>query len=218
MIRILNYNNRNIEYTIRVSGRAKRVSIKIINGRVVLVTPENFPVAKAINFLGSKGKWILKHLDARPPVVNELIYRGKPMQPAYKGDGITFVEKKNDTRLEFDDELKRSFEIWMYNAARIFIPLRTGELASEYGFNFGKISVKRLRSRWGSCSPQGNLSFNYKIMQFEEDVTDYVIIHELCHTKVMNHSSDFWKLVKNILPNYRELKKALRNGEVVLFV
>jgi predicted metal-dependent hydrolase len=214
MIRKLTFKNRQIEYKIRISNKARRVSINIKNGFIILVVPSDFPVKKAEEFIRSKGDWILKHVDSARPKIEGLVYRGREMEPEYDDNTVTFVVKKNGKKIKIDDKLKFFFENWMYSVAQDYIPYRTYELADKYNFNFNKISVKQVRSRWGSCSSNGNLAFNYKLMQFENEVIDYVIVHELCHTKEMNHSPRFWKLVEDIIPNYKELKNSLKFGEI----
>jgi len=178
------------------------------------VVPLGFSVTKAEEFIRSKGDWIIKHLSAVPEKRKGLIYRGRRMEPVYKNEGITFREKESDKNLEINDDIMSQFNNWMYFVAKNYIPSRTVEFANKYKFRFNRIRVKKLRSRWGSCSSRGNLSFNYKLMQFPDEVIDYVIIHELCHTKEMNHSQRFWQLVAEIIPNYKELKTILRNGTI----
>ncbi|MGE5498930.1 MAG: M48 family metallopeptidase, partial [Syntrophothermus sp.] len=103
------------------------------------------------------------------------------------------------------------YQHWLAIKAKQYIPDRTSYLASEYGFRTGRISIKGQKTRWGSCSRLGNLTFNYKLMAYGTDIIDYVIVHELCHLKELNHSKRFWRLVEEILPNYKELRKELRN-------
>lgn len=80
--------------------------------------------------------------------------------------------------------------------------------AGEYSVR--RIAIRNSKTRWGSCSRAGNLNFHYKIALLPERVRDYVIVHELCHLKEFNHSRAFWNLVGEILPDYRELRGALR--------
>lgn len=215
MIRKFKYKKRQIEYTIRFSGRAKRVSINIRDGNIFLVVPPGFPINKAEEFIRMKADWILKHLNSAPPKKEGLIYRGKSMEPVYKNEGVTFREKTSEKKFKIDGDLEYLFNNWLYLIAQNYLPFRTAELADKYKFRFNRISIKQLRSRWGSCSSRGNLSFNYKLMQFPDEVIDYVIIHELCHLREMNHSPRFWRLVGNIIPNYKSLKTELRKGTVI---
>jgi len=95
--------------------------------------------------------------------------------------------------------------------ARDIVNLKIQKWNKFYNFSFNRIHIKRLRSRWGSCSSKGNLNFNYKIIFLPEELVDYIIVHELCHLEQMNHSKKFWDLVAKTIPDFlersRELKK-----------
>ena len=80
------------------------------------------------------------------------------------------------------------------------------------GVTYGKISIRDQKTRWGSCSSEGNLSFNWRLILAPPDVLDYVVIHELCHRKEMNHSKEFWALVESLMPEYKERRKWLREN------
>lgn len=94
--------------------------------------------------------------------------------------------------------------------ARRFVQERLAYFNIQYGFVYGRVAIRRQRTRWGSCSKKGNLNFNYRIVFLPAEVADYVIVHELCHLKEMNHSSRFWKLVEQAIPNYRQLRRVLK--------
>ncbi len=79
-----------------------------------------------------------------------------------------------------------------------------------YQFNVNRISIKNQKSRWGSCSKKGNLNFNYKIALLPQEMSDYVIVHELCHLGQFNHSPAFWKLVAKTIPHYKSIKKQFK--------
>lgn len=87
-----------------------------------------------------------------------------------------------------------------------YIPARVNFLAKRNGFDYNSVRIKDQQTRWGSCSNKKNLSFNYRLMSFNKKVIDYVIVHELCHLKEMNHSQKFWKLVEEIMPDYKTQK------------
>ena len=94
--------------------------------------------------------------------------------------------------------------------AKMVIPERVAYFAPMVGVTYGKITIRNQHTRWGSCSGQGNLNFNCLLMLAPEDVIDYVVVHELCHRKEMNHSARFWAEVERILPDYKESRRWLR--------
>lgn len=81
-----------------------------------------------------------------------------------------------------------------------------------YGFSYKKISIRNQKTRWGSCSQKGTLSYNYKIVLLPEKHADYIIVHELCHLKEFNHSRRFWELVSKTVPDYKAIRKELKRG------
>jgi len=131
-------------------------------------------------FVASKREWLAKSIEAMKGV-DESVLRG-------------------GTRVEYLREKER---------AREFIVRRIEVLNADGHFSFGDIRIKNQKTCWGSCSVKGNLNFNYKILFLAPEVADYVIAHELCHLKQMNHSPKFWNLVSELIPNYKELKKEL---------
>ncbi len=85
-----------------------------------------------------------------------------------------------------------------------------------YNFTFKRITIRDQKSRWGSCSRNGNLSFNYRIALLPEKLGDYIIVHELCHLGQFNHSRDFWNLVAQTMSDWRVLRKELRKIKFVV--
>ncbi|WRY50327.1 M48 family metallopeptidase [Clostridium intestinale] len=91
-------------------------------------------------------------------------------------------------------------------------------MAEKYNFTVNSVRVKDVKTRWGSCSSKRNINLSYKLIMAPKEVIGYVIVHELCHLKEMNHSEKFWREVSNIIPNYKvyleHLKKFGHNYEV----
>lgn len=79
-----------------------------------------------------------------------------------------------------------------------------------YNFKYNKVTIRNQSTRWGSCSRRGNINFNYKLALLPESLTDYVVVHELCHIGEFNHSKDFWDLVARTVPDYKERRQELR--------
>lgn len=94
---------------------------------------------------------------------------------------------------------------------------RAAALAPSVGVDYGRITIRCQKTRWGSCSSKGNLNFNCLLMLCPEDVRDYVVVHELCHRKELNHSPRFWAEVEKVLPGYKAQRKWLKeNGGVII--
>lgn len=124
------------------------------------------------------------------------------------------IEKIKETKERFEAEptekLTREKVIALADEALKVIPERVEYFAKVIGVTYGKITVRNHKTRWGSCSSKGNLNFNCLLMLAPPEVLDYVVVHELCHRKQMNHSKAFWLEVEKVLPNYKEVRKWLK--------
>ncbi len=98
----------------------------------------------------------------------------------------------------------------MANEALTRIPPRVAHFAKLLGVTYGRITIRNQRSRWGSCSSRGNLNFNCLLMLVPAEVMDYVVVHELCHRKHMNHSQQFWAEVEKLIPDYKAHRQWLK--------
>ncbi len=120
--------------------------------------------------------------------------------------------KKTKERLEAEstEKLTREKVIALAEEALKVIPERVEYFAKVIGVTYGKITIRNQKTRWGSCSSKGNLNFNCLLMLAPSEVLDYVVVHELCHRKQMNHSKAFWLEVEKVLPDYKEVRKWLK--------
>lgn len=118
------------------------------------------------------------------------------------------VREKKDTRvLRTEKEL-----IALKEQARMVLTAKTDEYAKQIGVAYTKIRIGNQKTRWGSCSSRGTISYNWRLIMMPEAIMDYVVVHELCHLKEMNHSVRFWKLVASILPDYQECREWLKKN------
>jgi predicted metal-dependent hydrolase len=99
-------------------------------------------------------------------------------------------------------------------AARQLVVGRVRFFTQHYQFPFGRISIRNQKTRWGSCSKKGNLSFNYKIVTLPPELADYLVVHELCHLKEFNHSPAFWALVAETVPDWRVCRQKLKRVQL----
>lgn len=99
--------------------------------------------------------------------------------------------------------------------AKAYLPGRLKELAEQYGFRYNQVRIKHNVSNWGSCSVKGNINLNLNLMRLPEDLRDYVMLHELCHLKHMNHGPQFHALLESVCPDHLALRKRLREYKLI---
>ena len=143
--------------------------------------------------------------------IDEDIKKLKTDQPLNNKNIDASLIKTTDKKLfkefqQFKKDLKYKEEA--YNLAES----RINYFTKIYKFKYNKINIKNQKTRWGSCSKKGNLNFNYKIALLPSLISDYLIAHELCHLKELNHSKRFWKLVEKTIPNYRSIRGELKKA------
>lgn len=109
-------------------------------------------------------------------------------------------------------EAERAVGKWYRIRAKENIESRVKVFAAKIGESPNKVTIKAQKTRWGSCSSLGNLNFNWRLIMMPQKIIDYVVVHELCHLKEMNHSSAFWNRVEEIMPDYRNRRKWLKNN------
>ena len=176
-----------MEYELVRSNR-KTLSVEIKpDGRIVVRAPMRLSRREIERFLAEKSSWILAH-------------RSKMLQRRAQEQAAP-IPALTDAQLR---DLKR-------RAVSVFAE-RTAYFAPLVGVSYGTITVRSQKTRWGSCSSAGNLNFNCLLLLAPPQVLDYVVVHELCHRKEMNHSPRFWAEVERILPDYRVHKKWLKDN------
>jgi len=111
------------------------------------------------------------------------------------------------------ESAKKELENFCRKKAQKYLAVHVPQIAREMGVRFGRITVRGQQSRWGSCSRENNLNFNWRLIFYDQRVADYVIYHELSHTVHHNHSSRFYALLEKYCPDYKILRKRLREGQ-----
>ena len=118
---------------------------------------------------------------------------------------------------ENQEEVRRVVSHWLNAKAKAHLTTRTHELAKLHGFVFERLFIRNQNTKWGTCSTKRNLSLNRRLIQCPDLVIDYLIIHELCHLREMNHSPAYWKLVAEHYPEYRTAESWLKRYGTVVF-
>ena len=99
--------------------------------------------------------------------------------------------------------------------AKAYLPRRLAELAAQHGFSYNQVRIKHNVSNWGSCSVKKNINLNLNLMRLPAELQDYVMLHELCHLKYMNHGKEFHALLESVCPNHKELRRQLRDFKLL---
>lgn len=175
------------EYNVEVRrSKRKSAAIKITaDMQIVVFVPVYVSDNEIERMVISKSKWIDEHMLKVQSTIDE----------RSKLEKITFEQIK-----ELADQ------------AVEYIPKRVKYYAEKENFIYNKITIKNLVSRWGSCSTKGNLNFNCLLMLTPDYVIDYIVVHELCHLREMNHSEKFWAEVEKIIPDYQRAELWLKQN------
>ena len=119
--------------------------------------------------------------------------------------GLYYVLRRKPRRAPVTPEVEQ-----MRAQAKASLPPRLKELADEHGFTYNRVTIKNNISNWGSCSVRGNINLNLRLVTLPQPLQDYVMLHELCHLKEMNHGPKFHALLESLCPDHRTLEKDLR--------
>lgn len=180
--RNIKISGHNYDYTLRRRFRVRYVRLSIEHdGSLVLTAPLTYPIFLISKFLHSRIAWIEKGLAK---------IKTNPSLLGIKHSQAEIKQYKEITRKLVNDRLKYFNQF--------------------YNLNYKRIAIRNQKSRWGSCSSQKNLNFNYRLGLLPAEMADYIIVHELCHLQEMNHSKRFWALVAKAVPDYKKQEKLLK--------
>ena len=217
-----------MEYTLKRSNR-KTVAIYVRNGGVEVRAPLKMPVRDIEKFVASKKEWIAGNLAKS----QERLAQQEAFSKDY-GDMVTYrgveypIVARAGNRVGFGDEaffmppgfstdeiIAACVQIYRLLAKRD-LTLRTLDFAKKMGCMPCAVKINGAKSRWGSCSGKKSINFSWRLIMADDDVVDYVVVHELAHLSELNHSDRFWGIVEGVLPDFRERKVRLRGLQVRL--
>ncbi|MEY3981747.1 MAG: hypothetical protein RLZZ281_616 [Pseudomonadota bacterium] len=210
--------------------RRKTVGMSIGQGMIQVNAPKWVPVSDIEYILQEKSKWLLARLaewyqsDQHRLLPEQqwahgasLQYLGKPMTlllaPTLKKTQWDDFRRELALALPADagmDRVRDTVHAWLQQQAKTLFAQRLKKISEQSGRGYTKFSLSNARGRWGSCTEDGHIRLNWRLIHFGQEVIDYVIAHELAHTHTMDHSPGFWNEVADILPNYEEGKAILR--------
>ena len=215
-------------YSVRVSKRARRVTIKVSSwAGLEVVIPVRFKRSDISKILQSKAGWIRKSLAKTSPM--EELKRPELVQLDLMGEtwpieylpsedlSVNVSEREGKVLLltgPVDDPVTvaASLNQWLQKRAKIVLAPWLAQLSEELELPFSRVSVRRQRTKWGSCSAEKSISLNRNLLFLEEPLARYVLVHELCHVRRLDHSERFWSLLERFEPGARETAAKVRNA------
>lgn len=214
----------------RRGNRSLRLSVGL-NGEIRVSLPYWLPYKAGEQFALSKADWITSHQTKTSVYLQHGSAIGKAHRLYFDQQAMaTKINSRvasNEVRISFpsvynslDDTIQLAAQKASIRALRkeaeVLLPQRLKALAAQTGFEYSSVSIKQLKSRWGSCNSQQEITLNLFLMQLPWHLIDYVLIHELTHTKVMQHGTPFWKEMERHLPNARGLRKQMSTYQPIL--
>jgi predicted metal-dependent hydrolase len=216
-------------WRVRASNRARRLAVRVLPGGLVeVVVPRGTRPRAVEQFVLRHRRWIERTLDLYRPAD-----AGAPgalpgridFQATGRSWALRFIEADGPPRLRAEAGVltltgtpgrsalaRHALRRFVMREAHAALGPWLGRLSVETGLRFAQVQIRRQRTRWGSCSRRGTISLNVCLMFQHPEVVNYLLIHELAHTRHMNHSRRFWRLVESHEPRWRELDAALTRG------
>lgn len=213
---------------VRESAKARRLTLRwrpeVAAGEVVLTIPLWYSQRKAAGFIEKSKPWLEQQISKSTPKHSfvdgmmvpilgktyELRHKSSQSYRSWWGEDHLLIHAPAE---KFGYFVEKS----LCQVAEQFFRTRTHSYAVQLGKTVNRITVRDTRSRWGSCSPQGNISYSWRLIFAPEPVADYVCIHEVAHLVEMNHSAQFWEVVAGFCPDYKHLRRWLRHHGKTLF-
>ena len=219
------FNGFEISYEVKKYTRIKYMKLRMEREHLVVTVPKNFTRALIEKFILSKEKWIKDQINYQQSCsYNGLLYKGIIF------DYIVKHGLSNRIFIEGDKiviEMKEKFpeekaivliEKWYMEEAKKALKESIEYFSNLLGVEYNKVTIKNQKTRWGSCSSNRNINFNWRLIMAPTFVIDYIVVHELCHLIHMNHSKVFWDQVSRIIPDYKKAELWLKQNNSIMYV
>jgi predicted metal-dependent hydrolase len=219
-----------LQYTVAYQRNRKTIKIKLASPTLIEITaPTGFSRQSIEEMLAAKNTWLVKQLDklsalAANPINKKLahgaqiLYLGKPktlhLTSSGKKTSVTLQAGTITVQLSETSPLPLSavlFEWYAKNAGNTLAE-KTRYWAKLIGVQPIRVTIRDQKTRWGSCSTRGSINYNWRIIMAPVEIIDYLVVHELCHLRHPNHSANFWQLVGQFIPDYKERRHWLREN------
>jgi predicted metal-dependent hydrolase len=219
-----------IEYPIRRSDRARRARINVSAEGVEVVVPRRMALRQVVPFVEEKRPWIERTLrrirEAEEEAAVRLVdggsvpYLGRLLTLSIRvepGRVRSFVSMRSEglhvvVGSPGVDAVRSALESWYRRRARAEVGPRLDAACARAGTRYTRLSIRGQRTRWASCSSEGAMSFNWRLLLAPPEILDYVVEHEVAHLEVLDHSDRFWRLLGSRVPSYRAHERWLRRN------
>ena len=219
--------SKNLEYEL-VRSKIKNIYILIRNGKVIVKAPNNISENRIKDFINSKEDWINKKLkELEKKSFKEKSYVSGEVFKVLGNDYILNIEygdfEKASVNLDNGyinicvsencetENIKELIEKMYYKIALMIVDKSVNMWKNILKIAPDVVVIKKLKTAWGKCNSKRKITINPDLMKYDQRVIDYVVLHEFCHLRYMNHSKDFWNMVGKFMPDYKDLKKELKN-------
>jgi len=224
---VLQFSDTGFVYAIRESARRRTLCLELrTDGSLIVAAPRGLSLEVIRAFVESRRAWVEAKralLAQSEPTAPRFLFQNGTHLP-YLGTELALKvsiapARRAACRCESDSlalnvphsaAIRPAIEAWYRRAAAIHASARLAHFAPQVGRTARKLVIRAQRTRWGSCSARGTISLNWRLMQASPEILDYVVVHELCHLLVPNHSPRFWAEVARVLPDWRRLRAELR--------
>lgn len=224
----IKYNNKVIEYKI-VKSKIKNVYIHIKDGQVIVKAPIKVKEKELEKIVESKKEWIYKKLEEKRIRDNKkegsikLLGKKYPLKinlvkqdisNIYIEDGIMIIEIPETYKKQYIEISKQMIDDMYLKVAEKEVDMAMQIVTRIVGIKPNKYRVKKIKTAWGTCTSNNNITINSELMKYDRKVIQYVVLHEVCHLRYMNHSKDFWNMVEKYMNDYKEVRKMLKSNKV----
>lgn len=215
-----------------IRSRRKSLCLQVAHDASLIIrAPQNMPIATIEEFIRKKHRWIIK----KQATARKKISKATPKRFT-NGENFTYlggnypltIVDKNYIPLSFERGFRLSkiflssarevFIRWYKNEARKKIEERLKHYSALTGLKYRAFRISNAKTRWGTCTPEDNLTFSWRLIMAPQDVIDYVVVHEITHTIEKNHSKRFWKKLAEFFPRFKECRTWLKDNEHVLYI
>jgi hypothetical protein len=216
-----------IPYYIIKSKRIKTSEIIVDSDRVTIRTPLNKNLSEIRRIVSDKASWIIKkqkeYKEAIPQIIKPTFEEGSTLpylgrnyplrilKENHSENNIDLIDGEFIIRIKSSKEttdsktvIKKLYEGWLIQNAQSLFKHKVEEYSEKLGVQPDKVNLKNLKNRWGSMTKEGSLNLNINVLKAPEDIIDYIILHELCHLKIKEHSHHYWDYLRRYMPDYQQ--------------